>query len=239
ITCPANLASECASSIPAPDIAGVTATDNCLDVSVVHLSDSSNGNPGCPGNALVISRTYRATDGNGNFADCVQTFTITKVTPPTLSCPFTNLFLFIDEGEQAVAPNLVLSNAVADVCDSNSVIVSQTPPPGTLLDFGHHTFDIVATDPCGLTDNCSVRVSVTSTNIIIYDADLHGPNISFTTTGTGDAYQVEYTTSIIDTQEVWMPLPGATGLVDGGIVSFDFTKPPTNAPRIYFRVKEE
>jgi hypothetical protein len=74
---------ECHASIPPADIGLITATDNCSDVSVVHVDDVSDGNT-CP---QRITRTYRVTDECGNVTDHLQVFTIDDTTAPEISGP--------------------------------------------------------------------------------------------------------------------------------------------------------
>ena len=75
VTCPAAITVCGAGAVPAANIALVTVTDNCPGaITVTHQGDVVNGF------SLVIpysiTRTYRATDGCGNFADCTQTITV-------------------------------------------------------------------------------------------------------------------------------------------------------------------
>lgn len=58
-----------------------TATDNCSGVTITIFSDVLNSG-GCIG---TLTRTYRATDGCGNFADAVQFITLTDETSPSLN----------------------------------------------------------------------------------------------------------------------------------------------------------
>jgi hypothetical protein len=70
ITCPPDLL-VCA-VIPAPDTTTVVAaSDNCIHVTVSHVGDVQTVS-GC---AIVVKRTYRATDDCGNYAECTQTIT--------------------------------------------------------------------------------------------------------------------------------------------------------------------
>src|SRR5206468_1685327 len=64
ITCPATVNVTCASGVPAPDIALVTASDGCGPVTVTWLSDTMSAS-NCP-NRFLITRIYRATDLCGN-----------------------------------------------------------------------------------------------------------------------------------------------------------------------------
>ena len=81
ITCPADITVQCIDDVPAPDISLVTATDNCSGVTVTFEGDVSDGNT-CP---EIITRTYRATDGCGNFVECTQTITVDDTTAPVIS----------------------------------------------------------------------------------------------------------------------------------------------------------
>ena len=58
-----------------------TATDNCSGVTVTIFNDVLNSG-GCIG---VLTRTYRATDGCGNYTDAIQFITLEDYTRPTLN----------------------------------------------------------------------------------------------------------------------------------------------------------
>ncbi|WP_379709922.1 T9SS type A sorting domain-containing protein [Ferruginibacter yonginensis] len=75
INCPAAITVCGQANIPAPNIALVSATDNCPGaVIITHQGDVVNGfSLTAP---YTVTRTYRATDGCGNFADCTQTITV-------------------------------------------------------------------------------------------------------------------------------------------------------------------
>jgi uncharacterized repeat protein (TIGR01451 family) len=84
IECPGADTVECADEVQPPDIGLVTASDNCGAVTVTWEGDESDGNS-CP---EVITRTYRATDEAGNWAECTQTIIIDDTTAPVItSCP--------------------------------------------------------------------------------------------------------------------------------------------------------
>jgi len=79
ITCSGDKTVECGTAwaFNAP-----TATDNCGAVTPVVVGTATNGT-GCD---LTITRTWRATDACGNFAECHQTITVSDTTPPTITC---------------------------------------------------------------------------------------------------------------------------------------------------------
>src|SRR4030095_5934810 len=87
-TSPPPVSVQCDADVPAHanDLAGLVsqggnASDNCGVPAVRFVSDVPSGT--CP---KTITRTYRATDGCGNSAECTQTITIHDNIAPTLSC---------------------------------------------------------------------------------------------------------------------------------------------------------
>ncbi|MFO0826792.1 MAG: HYR domain-containing protein [Phycisphaerales bacterium] len=81
---PRNLGVQCASLIPVPNTNDVVANDACGPVTITWQGDAPNGGAGCPGSPLVITRTYRATDGSGNFSELAQSITVVDSTAPTI-----------------------------------------------------------------------------------------------------------------------------------------------------------
>lgn len=75
-TFPIYISTPCDVNPPAP-----TATDNCSGVTVTIFSDVLNSG-GCIG---VLTRTYRATDGCGNYTDAIQFITLQDFTRPNLN----------------------------------------------------------------------------------------------------------------------------------------------------------
>jgi large repetitive protein len=71
ITCPANVSVDCYTDVPAADINSVSVSDDCSTVTVTWQGDVEQGDD-CAGS---ITRTYRATDACGNWAECVQIIT--------------------------------------------------------------------------------------------------------------------------------------------------------------------
>jgi len=82
INCPGPVTVPCAAGVPAHDFAGGTASSNCGGaVTVTWESDVISGKT-CD-NRYTITRTYKATDGWGNFKTCTQTITVNDTTAPT------------------------------------------------------------------------------------------------------------------------------------------------------------
>ncbi len=86
ITCPPPVAVSCTSMVPAPDPAGIIASDNCNGVPVVTFVSDITTNQTCA-NRYTLTRTYRATDECGNSTTCTQTITVNDQTPPMITCP--------------------------------------------------------------------------------------------------------------------------------------------------------
>ncbi len=82
ITCPSDITLSCSSSIPEPNVALVSASDNCSGgVTIEHISDVTVGIP-CN---FVLERTYGASDACGNSTSCVQTFTFNDTQAPSIT----------------------------------------------------------------------------------------------------------------------------------------------------------
>ncbi|RMH14637.1 MAG: hypothetical protein D6698_12450, partial [Gammaproteobacteria bacterium] len=86
ITCPPNVSIECDESDHPDDTRYATATDNC-GVESITWSDSQS-TPACIG-TYTITRTWTATDVNGNTSTCThpQTIEVEDNTPPTFTAP--------------------------------------------------------------------------------------------------------------------------------------------------------
>jgi large repetitive protein len=78
ITCPADLNVDCYTDVPAANINMVDYSDNCSNVTVTWQGDVEEGDE-CAG---TITRTYRATDACGNWAECVQIITYADTIAP-------------------------------------------------------------------------------------------------------------------------------------------------------------
>lgn len=84
ITCPGDVTIECDES-DHPDHTGfATATDNC-GIDIIDWSDNQS-TPVCIG-TYTITRTWTATDVNGNTATCSQTINVEDTTVPTFTAP--------------------------------------------------------------------------------------------------------------------------------------------------------
>jgi len=67
------------------DLDAPTASDTCGNVTITILSTVTNLTGHC-GNTFDATRTWRATDACGNFAECSQKATAVDTTKPTITC---------------------------------------------------------------------------------------------------------------------------------------------------------
>jgi len=208
VTCPAAVTVDCASTVPAPNISGVTATDGCAGgaITLTFVSDTMSAS-NCA-NQFVITRTYRATDVCGNHADCTQTITVNDTTPPTITCP---------------APVAVSCASAVPVPDTALVTTSDGCAGGavTLVFVGDamsgsncfNQFVITrtyrATDACGNYANCSQTITVNDTTppaitcpaaiTVNCASDLPAPDASLVTATDGCGGGVPTVTFVNDT----------------------------------------
>ncbi len=157
LTCPAGLTVQCASLIPAPNVALVTATDNCSGVPTVTFVSDVNSNVICT-NKFTVTRTYRATDLCGNSAICTQTIIVNDNTVPTITCPIN---VTVQCASQVPAVNIA-GVVTADNCGPaptvtfvNDVISNQTCTNRFIV-----TRIYRSTDACGNSATCAQVITV-------------------------------------------------------------------------------
>jgi len=154
ISCPPIETVQCRADVSAPDITKVTASDNCGAVVVTWQGDVSDGNS-CP---ETITRTYRATDECGNWAECTQTIVVDDTINPTITCPAgVTVQCLADVPDPDAASIIATDNCgvptvtwEGDVSDGNSC-------PETI------TRTYRATDACGNYVECTQTIVVDDT----------------------------------------------------------------------------
>jgi von Willebrand factor type A domain/Dockerin type I domain len=151
ITCPDDIGLQCSAQIPEPSFGSVIVSDDCDPQPVViHVSDVSDGNT-CP---EIITRTYRATDASGNFAECTQTITVDDDTDPVITCPQS---LTIDCAASTDPSNTGYA-AATDNCDPDPVITYADVQVGEVI-----TRTWTATDDCDNSDQCVQTITLDDT----------------------------------------------------------------------------
>lgn len=157
ITCPNDMLVECAADVPAPNIALVSATDNCSgNVTITHVGDVIVDQQ-CA-NQFTVERTYRATDVCGNSSTCVQYINVTDLTPPTIVCPAP---ITVSCASEVPVPD-ISSVQATDNCEGvvsitwmEDVISDQTCENRFIL-----TRTYRATDVCGNFSTCTQTITV-------------------------------------------------------------------------------
>src|SRR5206468_3956454 len=134
-----------------------TASDSCGTVTVTIVGTVTNLTGHC-GNSFDATRTWRATDACGNFAECSQTVTVEDHTPPLITCASNKTV--------ECASNWSFNTPTAsDTCGSATITIVSTVTNFT----GHcgNTFDATrtwrATDACGNSAECSQKVTLVDT----------------------------------------------------------------------------
>jgi hypothetical protein len=131
---------QCSDNVPAANINVVTASDNCGQVKIEHLSDVSN-HQSCP---EIITRTYRVTDKCGNVTDRTQTITINDDVPPSVGLVYPAT---VQCKGDVPAPNIALVSA-SDNCSTPVVrFLSDVSDGKTCPEIITRTYRV--TDACG------------------------------------------------------------------------------------------
>jgi hypothetical protein len=153
---PADLTVECASAVPAPNDAAVTATDNCGGTPVITHNDQTT--PGSCANKLVVKRTYTATDACGNSSSATQTITVNDDTAPVISSIPGDVT--VECAGAVPAPNDAAVSAT-DNCGGAPVIThSDQTTPGSCTSKFVIKRTYTATDACGNSSSKTQTITV-------------------------------------------------------------------------------
>jgi HYR domain/Secretion system C-terminal sorting domain len=209
LTCPAPVTVSCASAVPAPSIAAVTGvSDNCGGtVTVTHVGDVIS-NQTCA-NRYTITRTYRATDVCGNFAECTQIITVNDQTAPVITCPAN---VTVTAVGTCTVPVSYAAATATDNC-GGAVTITYSRASGSTFTVGTNVVTVTATDVCGNSSTCTFNVIVLDGQIpAVTTAPANrivcaGTNATFTVTAT-NAVSYQWQTF---TGGNWVNIPGATG----------------------------
>ena len=150
ITCPGAVTVTCAALVPPVNTGSVSATDNCGVASIIFVSDVISAQT-CA-NKYTLTRTYRATDVNGNSSTCAQIITVNDVTAPSITCPAGASYTC---ATQVPVANTALVSA-SDNCTGSVTVsfVSDVVSNQTCTNRFTLTRTYRATDVCGNSATC-------------------------------------------------------------------------------------
>ena len=107
--------------------------------------------------------TLKVTDPCGASAQTNVTIIVADTTPPAGSCPAA-VTVSADLNCLATVPNLTSQVVASDNCTpAQSIVISQSPAPGTFLGLGSHVISLTVTDSSGNSSSCAVAFSVVDT----------------------------------------------------------------------------
>lgn len=139
-----------------PDLTGsVGGTDNCSALGNMTISQNPAAGTTQGGITAVL---ITLADEQGNNATCITNMIPNDTSAPTITCPSPAP---VDLGVNCdyTLPNYGTTALVLDNCSGYSI--TQTPAPGTIVNPGMTTIDLVVTDVGGNTDQCSFVIDVT------------------------------------------------------------------------------
>ncbi|MFM9947180.1 MAG: choice-of-anchor Q domain-containing protein [Saprospiraceae bacterium] len=161
-TCPANrdvnLNATCQLVVPNL-IGGLTGTDNCGTVSFTQ-NPAANTAVASSHNGTVLV-TITANDGNGNTSNCSVTLTGKDVTPPTVVCKNTTVFLNAAGNYTLLAADVFNATASSDNC-SGVLTVTNISPATVSCNKANQTIPVTVTvqDAAGNSATCMAQIVV-------------------------------------------------------------------------------
>jgi len=245
---PADATVEC-SAVPNPPL--VTAIDNCtMQVGeaggIVPSFMETRTDGSCPDSYMLI-RVWSAVDECGNRSTETQMLSVVDTTSPELICT-TELVLPGDDDCEATIPAIDVS--VLDNCSpTNSIIVTQVPAAGTVTT-GILDVVVTATDACGNSTQCTVKVTIGCNDPLIniqktvylgHDGGVSCPGSEIVVAGPGvpvtycfevnNPSNVNITDTVISDTTLGMP-PINIGLVEDGQQIMRFYEASTTGPLV-------
>jgi PKD repeat protein len=156
ITCPANVtlntsAATCGASF---NYSAPCADDNCGLQSVNLLSGLPSGATFPTGFTTV---TWKATDAAGNTATCLFNVTVLDQTPPSITCPASQL---VTATSGCTATAFYAMPTAADNCSNVAITQQSGLPSGSTFPTGLTTVTWKATDAAGNTATCNFVIVV-------------------------------------------------------------------------------
>src|SRR5262249_47444635 len=104
--------------------------------------------------------TLKVKDACGASDQANVTVVVADTTAPNGSCPAA-ITASADANCQAAVPNLASQVTATDNCTpAQSLVISQSPAPGTLVGLGSHVIVITVTDLAGNSSSCNVLFTV-------------------------------------------------------------------------------
>ncbi len=176
ISCPADTTVECDDDNTSSSTGTATATGDCDTNPTITESDVSTQvtDGTCNEFEYVITRTWTATDANGNSTTCNQIITVEDTTDPVITCPADTTV----ECDADNTSDFTGTATATDNCDTNPSIseteTSTQTSDGSCTDF---TYTIsrtwTATDACGNDITClqTIEVEDTTDPVITCPAD--------------------------------------------------------------------
>ncbi len=134
----------------------VTTTENCFFGNNLTFSQSPQAGTTFGATQIV---TITAIDDAGNDGSCSFTITPSDQTAPTIVCPTNstvNTNVDCSHVLSAGTPALISDNCTPEA----SLIIVQSPAPGTALPLGTHTITYTIYDAIGLNASCAYQVTV-------------------------------------------------------------------------------
>lgn len=160
LTCPGNqtlyMNSSCTATLL--DYTGlVTDLENCFFVNPVSIVQSPINGTSING---MVTITMTGMDESGNDGTCTFTVTPLDTISPEITCTL-NTIENTNSGCTYILPDVTNQGLAIDNCTpQGSLIVSQTPISGTILNPGMHTIQLTVVDAAGNTGNCSYTLAV-------------------------------------------------------------------------------
>lgn len=154
ISCPSDITIECDEDSSPANTGTATATDNCdANPSIAFTDVVVTG----VGSNSTITRTWTATDVNGNSSSCDQIIEVVDTTAPTPVCM--DITVSLDENGMYVLDPSEVDGGSTDNCDPNPELFV-FPSTFTCDDIGTNNVTLTITDANGNANVCGAIVTV-------------------------------------------------------------------------------
>jgi len=139
----------------------LNATDNCVSSAMLSYVQT-------PATGTIVSAstpiTIVTSDTSNNSTSCTFNLILLDTISPSITCPITQT-LNVNSNCQAVLPDYTVMASSTDNC--SSVVLSQSPAPGTLVNIGSQTITLTSTDTSSNSQTCQFTVNVVDNTVPI------------------------------------------------------------------------